>query len=332
MRTPSCSPPVTRYSPYTRATSQALFYLSALTHAARGNRRENIKVTVVMEVSYIHPEQPPGTVAKMQLGAAYADTLIDHMCQLDINSEASQERLTSIICTIDSCLVCREMKMTVLDNSTSNVGSRPYISRVVPRTQGSSEVVMEVGEEVKLTTDKSFFNHGTKECLYVDYENIVKIVRPGDKIFVDDGLISLLAKEIGSNYILCTVENGGTIGSQKGINLPGLPVDLPALSDKDKEDILFGVEHDVDMIFASFIRDAAGVAEIRALLGVKGRGILIIPKIENHQGVKNIDEIIAASEGIMVARGLGIEIPSEKVFLAQKALIAKCNLASISRK
>nr|CAD7438222.1 unnamed protein product [Timema bartmani]CAD7458995.1 unnamed protein product [Timema tahoe] len=206
-------------------------------------------------------------------------------------------------------------------------------SRVVPRTQGRSEVVVEVGEEVKLTTDKSFFNQGTKECLYVDYENIVKIVRPGDKIFVDDGLISLLAKEIGSNYIICTVENGGTIGSQKGINLPGLPVDLPALSDKDKEDILFGVENDVDMIFASFIRDAAGVAEIRELLGVKGRGILIIPKIENHQGVENIDEIIAVSEGIMVARGdLGIEIPSEKVFLAQKALIAKCNLASISWK
>merc|ERR1719433_172954 len=191
---------------------------------------------------------------------------------------------------------------------------------------GRKEIVWEAGDIVKLTTDEAFKEKCTKEVVYVDYKNITKVMQPGKRIFIDDGLISIKANEIGEDHFIGVIENDGNLGSRKGCNLPGTDTDLPAVSEKDKSDLLFGVEQGVDMIFASFIRNADGVQKIRDILGEMGKNIWIISKIENQQGIKNLTEIIHESDGTMVARGdMGIEIPTEKVFIAQKQMIAECN-------
>ncbi|KAH8388282.1 hypothetical protein KR093_002810, partial [Drosophila rubida] len=193
---------------------------------------------------------------------------------------------------------------------------------------GSNSAIIDLiqGESIKLSTNKDFETKCTKDVIYVDYENLPKIVKPSDLVFVDDGLIGLRVKEVQGNEVLCEVLNSGKIGSCKGVNLPGLPIDLPSIGEKDKCDLQFGVDHNVDMVFASFVRNKNDVKEIRDVMGEKGKHIKIISKIENQQGMQNIDEIIKVSDGIMVARGdLGIEIPTEDVLVAQKSLIAKCN-------
>merc|ERR1712240_293819 len=193
---------------------------------------------------------------------------------------------------------------------------------------GGKELTLKAGASIKITTDDAFKEKCTSEVLWLDYKNITKVMEPGKRLFIDDGLISVKCTEIGSDHFIGLVENDGNLGSRKGCNLPGTDTDLPAVSEKDKSDLLLGVEQGVDMIFASFIRNADGVKQIRDVLGEKGKDIWVIPKIENQQGIKNLTEIIASCEGIMVARGdLGIEIPTEKVFIAQKAMIAECNRA-----
>lgn len=140
------------------------------------------------------------------------------------------------------------------------------------------------------------------------------------------GILSLLVTSIEGTNVHVRAINNGVLSSRKGVNLPKTEVDLPALSEKDKADLQFGVRNGVDMIFASFIRKADDVRDIRTVLGPDGVNIRIIVKIENEQGVQNFDEILEEADGVMVARGdLGIEIPASQVFYAQKMMIAKCN-------
>jgi pyruvate kinase len=164
---------------------------------------------------------------------------------------------------------------------------------------------------------------------YVDYKNITKVIEPGRIIYVDDGVLAFEVLEIvDDKTIRAKARNDGKISSKKGVNLPNTDVDLPALSEKDKADLRFGVKNNVDMVFASFIRRGEDIMHIREVLGNDGAHIQVIAKIENRQGLNNFAEILKATDGVMVARGdLGIEIPAAEVFAAQKKMIAMCNMA-----
>lgn len=170
---------------------------------------------------------------------------------------------------------------------------------------------------------------GTTNCISVTYDKLIDDVKQNDKILLDDGLIELrvLAKDHEKGLIHTIVENAGVLKNKKGVNVPGVSVKLPGITEKDAQDILFGIDQGVDFIAASFVRTPKDVLEIRELLEQNGGShIQIIPKIENQEGVDNIDEIIQVSDGLMVARGdLGVEIPAEEVPLVQKMLINKCN-------
>lgn len=170
---------------------------------------------------------------------------------------------------------------------------------------------------------------GSVEKFSITYPGLIDDIHIGSKILLDDGLIGLEVTDINKagREIHTKILNSGTLKNKKGVNVPGVSVNLPGITEKDTEDILFGIQQEVDFIAASFVRRAKDVLEIRQLLENNGSGhIHIIPKIENQEGVDNIDEILEVSDGLMVARGdLGVEIPAEEVPLVQKLLIKKCN-------
>lgn len=291
-------------------------------------------------------------------------TGLEQMSYLNISPDRpSIPRLSSIICTIGPVTNSVEM-LTELRRAGMNVvrmnfshGNYDYHQSVIDNARKSCELYPELGitaialdtkgpeirtgenvdganirladgAKITLTTDKALYSTGSSNQLYVDYENIVKVLNVGDSIFIDDGLVRLTVESLGTNTVECKIANGGLLGQRKGVNLPNVAVDLPPLSEKDKNDLAFGVAQGVDMVFASFIRKAADVRAVREALGVDGKHVKIISKIENQEGVDNFDEILVETDGVMVARGdLGIEIPAEKVFLAQKMMIARCNIA-----
>lgn len=195
------------------------------------------------------------------------------------------------------------------------------------KLENGEDVILTVGQDFTFTTDINVI--GNKDCVAVTYAGFARDLNPGAIILVDDGLIEMKVLETTDTEVKCTVLNTGALGENKGVNLPNISVGLPALSEKDKADLAFGCEQEVDFVAASFIRKADDVREIREVLFKHGgENIQIISKIENQEGVDNFDEILAVSDGIMVARGdLGVEIPVEEVIMAQKMMIKKCNKA-----
>jgi pyruvate kinase len=187
------------------------------------------------------------------------------------------------------------------------------------------KVTLEAGKEIILTTEDI---DGTAEKVSITYKKLYEDVKAGDTILVDDGLMELRVKEIDGEDIICEIINGGELSERKGCNVPGVRTQLPAITEKDIEDIVWGIGQGFDVIAASFIRDAAGVYQIKDLLKEHGSTIPVFSKIECSEAVDNIDEIIEASDGIMVARGdLGVEVPAHLVPHIQKEIISKCNKA-----
>ncbi|SFE95759.1 pyruvate kinase [Paenibacillus algorifonticola] len=182
------------------------------------------------------------------------------------------------------------------------------------------------GETLTLTTEEVL---GNGRRIHVNYSELPLVVKPGNTILLDDGLIDLEVASVEATEVHCTIVNGGLIKPRKGVNLPGIRTTLPGVTERDIRHIHFGIQQNIDIVAPSFVRRAEDILEIRELLQAHGAGhVQIISKIENEEGVVNLDSIIAASDGIMVARGdLGVEIPVQDVPSMQRDMINKCNVA-----
>lgn len=287
------------------------------------------------------------------------------LASIDVMSAANtaaKPRKTSIICTIgpktnsvEALVSLRKAGMNIMRLNFSH-GTYDYHQSVIDNLRKSYEVydgpqiaialdtkgpeirtglmvdnkdvILMPGQNIVISTDRQHENMCSDKLIFMDYGNLPKVLSPGSLIYIDDGLIKLSVVSVDSDsQITAQVLNRGLMSSRKGVNLPGAAVDLPSVSEKDIRDLKWGVNNGIDMVFASFIRDASSLREIREVLGEKGARVQIISKIENQQGIDNFDDILRETDGVMVARGdLGIEIPVEKVFLAQKMIIAKCNI------
>lgn len=191
--------------------------------------------------------------------------------------------------------------------------------------ENNEEYTLEKGQDVLVTTKDVDCNSKVISVTYKDLPNDVSV---GGTILIADGLIELKIKEVGETDVVCEVINGGELSSRKGVNIPNTKLNLPAITEQDRADIIFGINQGVDFIAASFVRNAAAIREIRDIIKDSNSDIAIIAKIENMEGIENLDEIIEESDGIMVARGdLGVEVEAETLPYIQKTMIQKCNEA-----
>ena len=191
----------------------------------------------------------------------------------------------------------------------------------------NGEAELKNGDEFTFSCGDEILGDNTK-CS-ISYKELYEDIKPGGSILVDDGLLEFKVKEVRGTDIICEVIEGGTIKDHKGVNVPNVPIKLPAVTEKDRSDLIFGCEMEVDFVAASFIRKPEDVLEVREILDSHGgKDIKIISKIESQEGVDNIKEIIKVTDGVMVARGdMGVEIPIENVPIIQKNIIKKCNQA-----
>jgi pyruvate kinase len=187
-------------------------------------------------------------------------------------------------------------------------------------------IPFKAGDRVKVVGNPD--RQTTRECISVSYPNFVHDLNVGGHILIDDGDLELVVVEKNADHLLCEVQNEATLSSRKSVNVPGVRINLPSLTEKDRNNILYAIEKDIDFIAHSFVRNRQDILDIKAILDAHNSDIRIIAKIENQEGVDNIDEILEVADGVMIARGdLGIEVPQERIPGIQRLLIRKCILA-----
>ncbi|KAL5765320.1 hypothetical protein ACOSP7_017597 [Xanthoceras sorbifolium] len=230
-----------------------------------------------------------------------------------------------------------EYHQETLDNLRAAMSNTGILCAVMLDTKGpeirtgflkdGKAIQLKQGQEITISTDYSI--KGDEKMISMSYKKLPQDVKPGMVILCSDGTISftVLSCDVKAGLVQCRCENSAMLGERKNVNLPGVIVDLPTLTEKDKEDIMkWGVPNQIDMIALSFVRKGSDLVEVRKLLGEHSKTIMLMSKVENQEGVANFDDILANSDAFMVARGdLGMEIPIEKIFLAQKVMIYKCN-------
>nr|AAL90110.1 AT19392p [Drosophila melanogaster] len=290
-------------------------------------------------------------------------TQLSHICELDLAQQASHQRLVSLIATISVSsrnadtiytMIMRgvnifrlnfsheshemhsktiELINEALERIHKETGQIRTVA-IAADTRGpqirtgllDGDVFLRSGDNLRLSINRDLYDKGNKEAVYVDYPNIINLTKTGDRLFIDDGRLLLHILEVGVDGLLCEVIHGGQLNNNCNVILPEIEIDLPAVSEKDMFDIQFSIKANVDFLFASAVRSAKNVKELRTVLGEKGKHIKIIAKMDSKIALSRFSEILRAADGLLLSRAdLGTQIPIEKLFITQKSILGQCN-------
>ncbi|MHB9056821.1 MAG: pyruvate kinase [Paludibacteraceae bacterium] len=253
-------------------------------------------------------------------------TISDKRCEVDFIRQLYEEGMNVV--RMNSAHLQREGFLKIINNVRA-VSRRIAIlidtkgPEVRTTVAENDAIELKTGDLVKIVGNSDLVS--TKQCIAVSYPNFARDLHVGDDILIDDGEIDLKVISKDEEYLTCIVQNDGSLGSRKSINVPGVRINLPSLTEKDRNNILFAIEQNLDFIAHSFVRSKQDLLDIQEILDAHNSPIKIISKIENQEGVDNIDEIMQYCYGVMVARGdLGIEVPQERIPGIQRKLIRKC--------
>ncbi len=253
-------------------------------------------------------------------------TISDKRCDVDFIQQLYEEGMNVV--RMNSAHLDREGFMKIINNVRTVSKRIPILMDTkgpeVRTTIAENDLIkIKTGDRIKIIGD---INHtSNNDCIAVNYQHFVRDLHIGDEILIDDGEIDLKVIDKTNEYLMCEAQNDGKVGSRKSVNVPGVRINLPSLTERDKVNIAFAIEQKLDFIAHSFVRSKQDLLDIQKIIDEHGSKIKIISKIENQEGVDNIDEILEHSYGIMVARGdLGIEVPQERIPGIQRRLIRKC--------